>query len=276
MLEHYTNSKYDFFSRLSQDPTLDEIISYWKSITLVKVNKDSNVITFSIRSFDPEKSTQIVQTALLQCEKLINSMNERARQDSLLLAKKEVDSAKTKFELAQNELKEFRNRHQDLDLKTTASGLQGLIIELEGQATSLRTQLSENLSYMKEDAPAIKALKSKLQGVEQQLEIEKKKVTSLSQQGESINTLAGLYEALIIDQEFARKQLEYAMTSYEKAKIDVLSQNLYVVYIAKPSFPDRSLYPQPFIFSLYLFIALNIILAIISVVSAAIREHMGI
>lgn len=276
LLSHYTNSKYDFFSRLNQNPTLNDIVNYWKDITLVKVNKDSNVITFSIRAYDPKIASDIVTNALSQCEKLVNSMNERARQDALLLSKNELEVAKNKFDEAQNNIKEFRNQHKDLDLKSTATGFQGLIIELEGQATALRTQISESLSYMKEDAPAIKSLRSRLQGVEKQLEIEKQKITSLSQTGESINTLAGLYEALTIDLEFARKQLEFAMTAYEKAKIEVMSQNLYVVNIAKPSSPDESLYPETFKFSLYFFIALNLGLAIISVVIAAVKEHMGI
>ena len=276
VIKHYTNSSYDIISRLSSSPTFDDIITFWEKVSLVKVNNDSNVITFSIRAYSPDMAHSIVTNALVQCEKLINSMNERARHDALLLAQNEVDVAKNKFDQAQNALKEFRNQHQDLDLKTTATGLQSLIIELEGQATSIRTQIAEALAYMQEDAPSIKALRSKLSGVEQQLEREREKVTSLSTQGQSINTLAGLYESLTIDVEFARKQLEFAMTSLEKAKIEVMSQNLYVVNIAKPSLPDESLYPKPLLYTLYLLIALNLMWAIISVIIAAIKEHLGL
>ena len=276
VLKHYTSSSYDWFSRLTSNPTSDDVITFWKKISLVKVNSDSSVISLSVRAYTPEMAHSIVSNALMQCEKLINSMNERARHDALLLAQNEVDVAKNKFDQAQNALKEFRNQHQDLDLKTTATGLQSLIIELEGQATSIRTQIAEALAYMQEDAPSIKALRSKLSGVEQQLEREREKVTSLSTQGQSINTLAGLYESLTIDVEFARKQLEFAMTSLEKAKIEVMSQNLYVVNIAKPSLPDESLYPKPLLYTLYLLIALNLMWAIISVIIAAIKEHLGL
>ncbi|WP_172458033.1 capsule biosynthesis protein [Anaerobiospirillum thomasii] len=276
VLKHYTSSSYDWFSRLTSNPTSDDVITFWKKISLVKVNNDSSVISLSVRAYTPEMAHSIVSNALMQCEKLINSMNERARHDALLLAQNEVDVAKNKFDQAQNALKEFRNQHQDLDLKTTATGLQSLIIELEGQATSIRTQIAEALAYMQEDAPSIKALRSKLSGVEQQLEREREKVTSLSTQGQSINTLAGLYESLTIDVEFARKQLEFAMTSLEKAKIEVMSQNLYVVNIAKPSLPDESLYPKPLLYTFYLLIALNLMWAIISVIIVAIKEHLGL
>ena len=274
-LSHYKNSDFDIISRLDSNPTLDDIVSFWHSVSLVKVNKDSNVITFQAKAYDSNMANEIVSNALAQCEKLINSMNERAREDALALAQREVDASKLNFDNAQNALKEFRNEHKDLDLKTTAEGIQTLIIELEGQATAIRTQISESLAYMHEDAPAIKALRSKLLGVEKQLEIERQKVTALSASGQSINTLAGLYESLTIDVEFARKQLEFAMASLEKAKIDIMSQNLYVVEIAKPSLPDESLYPKPFLFALYLFIALNLTLAIVSVITAAIKEHLG-
>lgn len=274
-IEHFESPKLDFISRLSSSPTLDELINFWHSVSQVKVNKDSNVISFQARAYNPEMAQEIVINALSQCERLINSMNERAQEDALALAQREVDASRAKYEKAQNALKEFRNEHKDLDLKTTASGIQTLIIELEGQATSIRTQISEALAYMQDDAPAIKSLRSKLIGVEKQLEKERQKVTALSESGQSINTLAGLYESLTIDLEFARKQLEFSMASLEKAKIDIVAQNLYVVEIAKPSLPDESLYPKPFLFALYLFIALNLIWAIVSVISAAIKEHLG-
>ncbi len=217
------------------------------------------MVTISVESFKPEISKKIVETVLVLCEVFINGINERANNDDLLMASSGVKAAKEKFDIAQNALKDFRNKYKDLDLKTTATGLQSVIIDLEGQATSVRTQLSEVLAYMQKDAPSVKALRTKLLGIERQLEIEKQKVTSLSTTGDSINTLAGVYETLTIDVEFAKKQLEYAMATYEKAKIEVTAKNLYVVNISNPSLPEEPSSPKPFRDTFYFFVALNFV-----------------
>ena len=128
---------------------------------------------------------------------------------------------------------------------------------------------------MQADAPTMKALQSKLTGIERQIELEKKKLTGTNMTGNSINTLASDYEKLMIESEFANKQLVYAMTSYEKAKIELMAKSLYVVSIAQPTKPDESLYPTTFKFTFITFVVLTMIYGIFSVIVAAIKEHAG-
>lgn len=275
LIEHYSSSEYDFISRLSKKPTLDEVKKFWSKVSKVSVNQDSGVISFSVRAYTEDFAYKIAQNALQQSENLINSMNERARQDGLNLARDEVKIAENRLSNAQKALQDFRSIHNDLDLKSTAAGLQSVILELESQAATIRTQISESSLYMQADAPTMKALQSKLTGIERQIELEKKKLTGSNMSGNSINTLASDYEKLMIESEFANKQLVYAMTSYEKAKIELMAKSLYVVSIAQPTKPDESLYPTTFKFTFITFIVLTMIYGIFSVIVAAIKEHAG-
>ena len=275
LIEHYSSSNYDFISRLSRKPTLDEVKRFWSKVSKVSVNQDSGVISFSVRAYTEDFAYKIAQKALQQSEQLINSMNERARQDGLNLARDEVKIAENRLSNAQKALQDFRSIHNDLDLKSTAAGLQSVILELESQAATIRTQISESSLYMQSDAPTMRALQSKLMGIERQIEIEKKKLTDTNMSGNSINTLASDYEKLMIESEFANKQLVYAMTSYEKAKIELMAKSLYVVSIAQPTKPDESLYPTTFKFTFITFVVLTMIYGIFSVIVAAIKEHAG-
>ena len=275
LIEHYSSSNYDFISRLSKEPTLDEVKKFWSKVSKVSVNQDSGVISFSVRAYTEDFAYKIAQNALQQSENLINSMNERARQDGLNLARDEVKIAENRLSNAQKALQDFRSIHNDLDLKSTAAGLQSVILELESQAATIRTQISESSLYMQADAPTMKALQSKLTGIERQIELEKKKLTGTNMTGNSINTLASDYEKLMIESEFANKQLVYAMTSYEKAKIELMAKSLYVVSIAQPTKPDESLYPTTFKFTFITFVVLTMIYGIFSVIVAAIKEHAG-
>lgn len=273
--EHYADTNQDMISRLEAEPTVDDIASFWTSVSEVGVNQDSNVITFRVRAYSPEMAYRINEQILDESEALVNSMNERAKEDMLKLADLEVAEAKARLNKAQQALQDFRNQNQDLDLKATAEGMQSLVIELESQAAKLRTQIAEQSRFTVSDAPVLRALRDRLAGIEQQIELERAKLTEIPSQGVSINTLASQYENLMTEAEFAKKQLVFAMTTLENAKADILAKNLYVVTVAKPSFPDESLYPRPLLFTLYIFIGLSMVYAVLSLVAAAIKEHMG-
>ena len=275
LIEHYSDPKNDLISRLAIQPTIDEIASFWNNITRISVNQDSNVITFEVRAYSPEMAQNINAEILHISDDLVNSLNERAKEDMLQLADLEVAEARNRLNIAQDALRDFRNKNQDLDLKATAAGMQSLVIELEGQAALLRTQIAEQSRYTDQDAPALKALRDRLVGVEEQIERERARLTEVSAQGTSLNTLASQYENLVTEAEFARQRLVFAMTSLEGAKADILAKNLYIVTVAKPSMPDESLFPKPFLFSFYVFLALSMAYAIISLVISAIKEHMG-
>ncbi len=275
LIEHYSSSDHDLISRLASMPTVDDINSFWSSVSEVSVNQDSNVLTFRVRAYSPEMAYQINEQILNESEALVNSMNERAKEDMLKLADTEVVAAKDRLHQAQQDLQDFRKRHQDLDLKATAQGMQSLVLELESQAAQLRAQLSEQGRFTDPSAPSMQALRARLVGIEQQIERERAKLTAIPEQGASINALASQYENLMTEAEFARQQLVFAMTSLEQAKADILSKNLYIVTVAKPSLPDESLYPRPLLFTFYIFIGLSMAYAVISLVGAAIKEHMG-
>lgn len=275
LIGHYSADSADLISRLERKPTIDEISSFWQSVTKVNVNQDSNVITFEVRAYSPEMARDINEQILSISENLVNSMNERAKEDMLKLADIEVAEARDRLTAAQEALRDFRNQNQDLDLKATAEGMQSLVIELESQAALLRTQIAEQSRYTDPGAPSLKALRDRLAGVEQQVERERSRLTQVASDGASLNTLASQYENLVTESEFARQQLVFAMTSLESAKADILAKNLYIVTVAKPSLPDESLYPRPFIFTFYIFVALSMAYAVVSLIGAAIKEHMG-
>lgn len=273
--EHYSSESYDYISRMYLNPTQDEIHKFWNRVSSVEINQDSGVVTFTVRAYTPEMAQAAAKSALKQSEKLVNSMNERAKDDALSLAREEVEAAEKRLGSVQNQLKTFRTEHKVLDVKSSAEGMEGLILQLESQAAEVKTQIAESELYMQADTPALKALRARLQGIEQQIEAERVRLTDINESGNSLNSLVSQYETLNTEAEFARQQLVAAMTSQEQAKIELLSKSLYLVTLAEPRLPDESLYPEPFLFSFYLMLTLGMAYLIGSVLIDAIKEHMG-
>ncbi|MBR5997771.1 MAG: capsule biosynthesis protein [Deltaproteobacteria bacterium] len=275
LVKHYTARSHDVISRLWQKPTQDDLLKYWRWIMVPQLTRDTGIISVEARAYSPEMAQKIAQAVLVRSEALVNAMNERSRNDAVALAHKEVERAEERVKAAQGALKEFRNVHAVLDLKTTAAGLQDIVAKLETEATVLRTKIAETSAYMRSNTPVLKAYRQRLAAVEDQLAMEKQRVAGNAAAENNLNSLVADYEELSREAEFAQQQLVSAMSALEAARVQQATQSSYVVAYQQPTLPDKSLYPRPLLFTLYTFLGSLIVLGLFSLIWASIREHAG-
>lgn len=274
IIEYYSSHKWDIVSRLTSAPTLFDKQTFWNRVSNPVVNPDNGIVTYQIKAYDPKMAQAIGAEVLRQSEGLINEMNERARKDTLELAQKEVDLARDRVSVAQKALEYFRDKHKELDLQATATGLQSLVMQLEGERAKIKAEIADAKTYMQENAPAMVSMKSKLAGVELQLAREKARLVG-TREGLAINAWISEYETLMIESEFAKKQLTTAMTALETARASLLAKARYIVPIEKPTLPDESRYPLAWVFTLVTFLGLFLPYGLIRLIIASIREHAG-
>ena len=274
IIEYYSSHKWDIVSRLTSAPTLFDKQTFWNRVSNPVVNPDNGIVTYQIKAYDPKMAQAIGAEVLRQSEGLINEMNERARKDTLELAQKEVDLARDRVSVAQKALENFRDKHKELDLQATATGLQSLVMQLEGERAKIKAEIADAKTYMQENAPAMVSMKSKLAGVEQQLAREKARLVG-TREGLAINAWISEYETLMIESEFAKKQLTTAMTALETARASLLAKARYIMPIEKPTLPDESRYPLAWVFTLVTFLGLFLLYGLIRLIIASIREHAG-
>lgn len=275
LTQHYSDTNRDWVSRLASSPTLWDKESFWQRVAQPKIDVDSGIVTFTVRAYTPDMAQNIAAGILRQGEALINEMNERSRNDAIRLAESEVKVAQERIVKAQKALEAFRDEHKELDPKATATGLQSLVFELEGERAKVKAELAEARSYMKPTAPQVKALEKRLAAVETQLNAEKARIAGNPAGGNTINSWVSQYENLMIESEFAQKQLTTAMSAYEQARSMALAKSRYLVAIQQPTLPDESRYPRTWIFTLCAFFGFFLIYGLVRLIVASIREHAG-
>mgnify|MGYP000000581694 FL=1 len=275
VVDHYSSSSHDLISRLSKEPTAWDKEVFWSRVSQPKLDVDSGIVTFNVRAYDPKMAQSIALAALKASEALVNEMNERSRNDSIKLASNEVKVAQQRVTKAQKALESFRDEHRELDPKATASGLQTLVFELEGERSKVNAQLEEARSYMRSDAPMVRSLEKRLAAVEAQLQAEKARIAGNAKMALPLNAWVSQYENLMLESEFAQKQLISAMTALEQARAMALAKTQYVVPIQQPTFPDESRYPRTWIFTLCAFFGFFFLYGMVRLIIASIREHAG-
>ena len=274
IFDHFASHDYDIISRLALDATRDERLDYWQWAVKPSLDPETGIVALSVKAYEPEVAKKLAEAVLAKSEALVNAMSRRAQDDAITLAMREVKNAEARVSKAQEAMRAFRDRSGMLDPTSTAGGLQGIVSELESEVVKTKAQIAEASTYMSKNAPALVGLKARLAAVEKQLAAEKLRLAGESKTG-SMTSIAGEYEDLQIESEFARQQLVSAMTSLEAARVKAEAQSRYVVAFQVPVLPDESLYPRPFLFTLFVFVGALVIVGIISLIIAAVREHAG-
>ena len=271
---HFSSREYDLISRLAADATRDERLSYWNWAVKPSFDPETGVIALSVRAYDPVTAQKLAEAVLTKSEALVNAMSRRAQDDAIALAMSEVKTAEQRVSAAQDAMRAFRDRSGMLDPASTAGGLQGIVSQLEGEAVKVRAEIAEASTYMSKDAPALVGLRARLAAVEKQLASEKLRLAGEARP-DSLTSVAGEYEDLQTESEFARQQLVSAMTSLETARVKAEAKSRYVVAFQIPVLPDESLYPRPFLFTAYVFVGALALVGLCSLIIAAVREHAG-
>ena len=274
IFDHFASHDYDIISRLESDATRDERLDYWQWAVKPTLDPETGIVALSVKAYEPDVAKKLADAVLAKSEALVNAMSRRAQDDAITLAMREVKTAEGRVSKAQEAMRAFRDRSGMLDPTSTAGGLQGIVSELEGEVVKTKAQIAEASTYMSKDAPALVGLRARLAAVEKQLAAEKLRLAGESKSG-SMTSIAGEYEDLQIESEFARQQLVSAMTSLEAARVKAEAQSRYVVAFQVPVLPDESLYPRPFLFTLFVFVGALVIVGICSLIIAAVREHAG-
>lgn len=273
--EHYADRSQDIWFRLTRNASQDELLRYWNWVVVATFDPDTSIMTIQVKAFSPQMAQAVCQAILDASESLVNAMNERARSDAISLAQAEVVRAENRIRNAQEAMRQYRERTVILDPQAVATGLYGLVNQLEGEITRTTADLAEASTYMQADSPRVVMLQNRLEVLQKQLQAEKARLASQMQGDKPLSAMVSEFQSLTLEEEFAQKQLTSAMTSLETARIQAESKSLYVESFQKPMVPDESLYPRPIVFSLVFMLAAAVLLGLVSLIIAAIREHAG-
>ena len=112
---HFSDKGHDVFSRLTNNPTQDEQLRYWKWAVIPALDQDTGIITLETKAYSPEMAQKIAAAVLARSEALVNTMNLRAREDAVSLAQSEVQRAEARVRKAQEAMRNFRDAHTLLD-----------------------------------------------------------------------------------------------------------------------------------------------------------------
>jgi len=129
----YSSHEIDWFSRLKSPPDFirfftrkkhrttnrqipdEDLIAYWKGMAKIVPGKADGIETLQIRAFTPQEAKAIADQVLQLGEKLVNGVSERAVNDAVNFARKQVEEARSNAFKISEEVKATQLQSQRVD-----------------------------------------------------------------------------------------------------------------------------------------------------------------
>ena len=270
---HYSANTADYLSRLKHDASQEELREFFREQVRVMRDSQSDVLTLTVRAFDPVVSQKIASLIIDISESLINRISDDMESDALASANAEVDLAVKKVHQASAALTQFRSANVSMNPIMEAQALFSVVTDLEKSITGIEAELVEKRAYMREESPDVTALKNRLNALQKQRSVEKGRLLG----GESTQSasLIGDYEPLEVARELAQQQYASALASLELARVEVARKKLYLVTFIAPSRPDEAVEPERVMNVITVSVFSFVIYLIGGLMWSALKDHIG-
>ncbi|MEO5669423.1 MAG: hypothetical protein ABIR26_01925, partial [Ramlibacter sp.] len=215
--EAYADRGVDIFSRfggLDMDDSFEALHRYYHKKVDVQTDSTSGIVTLKVSAFGAKVAADANRVLLAQSEDLVNRLNERGRQDLIRYASVEATAAEKRAKESALALSGYRSAQNVVDPERQASVQLQQMAKLQDELIATNTQLS-NLQTFTPANSQIPALRNRARILQAEIGKEGERVTGAKG---SLANKAAEYQRLLLDSEFANKQLASALVSLEAAR----------------------------------------------------------
>lgn len=262
----------DFISRFHRrfDPSFEALWRYYgKHVVNVSADPTSGIAVLQVRAFDAADAAQINTRLLGLGEQLINRMNERAANDTVEFAQREVDSAGLKVKRAASALAAYRNRYGLFDPDRQSALRLQQVTALQTELFADQSQLTQLLALAPQN-PQVAALRTAIAALQKQID---ELTGTVAGTKNSLSQRAAEYQQLQLDAQFSEKQLASALASFETAREEAAHKQLYLEAVVQPNTPDIAIEPKRVRSIVTTFVFCVVLWAVLVLLIASIKEH---
>lgn len=257
--------------RLAEDASDEDFLEYYRGMVEVDYDTETTIITTALQGFTPDTTQTMLLMILTKSEKLVNEISNRLARDQLSFINSGIDQNMVRLKESKSRLLAFQNENDVMDPQSQAGLITNVIAQMEVSLAEDRAELKALGSYLDRNAPELVILRSRINAKAQQIEAEKTRLTGGDKR---LNSVMARFEELRFDVEFASERYRLALLALEAAQVDASKKVKSLVVISQPYLPDEALYPE----RTYILVTLGVFLlmgfGVLSVITAAIREHM--
>ncbi len=271
--EIFRRPEADFWARLKENATAEELVDYWKNMVRAYVDAPSTIVTVEVKAFRPDDALTLCRAILTLSEQLVNRISERARLDVMRSSEEEVRRANGLLRAALQNMQTARDAEGVLDPAKASDETGKLLMQLMVEKTRLEGDLYFAQQVMGKDAPSVRQLSARSEILDRQLTALKSTLAGRDAADNNMAASLRRFEELEAQRILADKLLTFAEEGLERARIRAERQNLYFMVFVAPMPPNEATLPLRVTYSILLPIACFVIWGMFALIWAAVEDH---
>lgn len=243
----------DWWFSLGDDPSIEALTEYWKSMVLVSFN--AGIVDVEVRAFDPQDAREIARAVLDESTELINRLSAEAREDAVREARLYLVETTDRLREVRMRLSELRTSERRVDPRLDVESLMRRIGELEASLTQEELRLDQLKQFADPDDSRVTTTKRRIQSLRGAIAEERGRVVSDGGTG-ALTESVGKFEELTVDRELAEQAYAVALASFENAKAEARRQQRYLSAHVSPTLAETPQYPERYMLGGLVFVFL--------------------
>jgi capsular polysaccharide transport system permease protein len=260
---------------MPRNASRENFLQFYRKMVVVKIDHDANLITIEARAFDPAMAQQIDQAILDITAVYINNISDVVRQDTLRTSEHDLQEAEEDVRKARLDMINYRAATGMIDPQAAAAGTASGMAAMQQQILQERVAMAQMLSYSRPDAPEVRQIQARIDGLQDQIAAQQKKIANIKA-GDNISQRLREFEGLTIAGEYADRKLVAALQSYDAAKGLADQRQRFIVPVVPPNLPQDASLPHRLTAFLETMLVLVAVYGIVALAIAGIRDHQGI
>lgn len=220
---------------------------YWRRHVNAHIDPMSGIITVVVRAFTPQDSFDISNKITAQSEALVNELTERSRRDALQQAQKELARAKQSLQEKTVTMRNLRNAEGVLDSGKTSEVMTQMLGNMRLELAHLQQEYSAQLRTILPSSPQLRVLEARIDSMKEQIRRLEGQMTGAG--GASTPALSeamSRFDRENLEKDISEKQYIAASAEFERARIELESQHVYLATFLRPVLAQEALYPKRF------------------------------
>ncbi|WP_423208528.1 hypothetical protein [Paracoccus yeei] len=245
----FTKPSMDPVFALHEDATLEELVAYWRRMVTISVDSATGMTEIQVRAFTPEDANRISQGIHAAASRLVNSISDKARDNVLRYAERDLRQTEVRLADARVALAQFRDRYKLIDPQAIVSTNATIVTGLSQELTEAMIQL-ETLRQQGTADVRISQAQMRVDVLRQRIEQEQQSYVGGPSGEETFSAVLDQYTKLQLDLELAEKSYSLALSGVEAARSKSQQDNRYLATFVQPTTPETATRPRRLVVTL--------------------------
>jgi BexC/CtrB/KpsE family polysaccharide export inner-membrane protein len=259
----------DSFNPFGWGGSFEDLYKYFGGKVRIQNDSSTSITTLTVRAYNGADAHRFNEELLQLSESTVNRLNERGRKDLVTYAESEVAQAKLRSQQAALALAAYRNSSGVVDPEKQAEIQMQMVSKLQDGMIAAKSELAQLQRYTPLN-PRIPVVRTQLASIQSEIN---QQLGQVAGNRRSLAAGAARYQRLLLETQFADKQLGGALASLETARNESLRKQAYVERIVQPNLPDAAVEPRR-LRGIFATLALGLLAyGILRMLLAGVKEH---